>query len=84
MGSEDGCVPTIAPGALYTAKEVADRLRCAVSTVYDLAGSDALAVIRIGAGRKGLRFRGSDVNAFLESRREGGPQPRMTFKRLGL
>jgi excisionase family DNA binding protein len=80
-----GMAPTAAidADALYTAQEAAERLRCGKTNVYDLMESGELAVTRTGAGRKGLRIRGSDLLAFLDARKEGGPRPRMAFKRLG-
>ena len=65
----------IEPDAIYTAKEVAEMLRCGLTNVYKLAKDGHLAVIRIGTGTKGFRFRGSDLLAFLDDRKEGGPSP---------
>ena len=69
--------------ALYTPSEVAERLGCGKTNVYDLIESAALAVTRIGAGSRGMRVRGSDITDFLEARKEGGPSPRSTYKHLG-
>ena len=44
--------------------------------------SGDLARTKVGAGKKGLRVMGSDLLAFLESRREEGPKPQGTFKYL--
>ena len=70
--------------SLYTPAEIAERLRCSKTNVYELIGSGELAFTRIGASKKGFKIKGSDLAAFLESRKEGGPKPRMNFKRLGL
>ena len=37
-----------------------------------------MASIKIGAGQKGIRVKGADLLAFVESRREGGPSPAIT------
>jgi excisionase family DNA binding protein len=68
--------------SLYTVAEVAERLRCGKTNVYDLVDERALAVIRVGAGKGGLRVRGSDLLAFLDSRKTGGPKPAFEFKNL--
>jgi excisionase family DNA binding protein len=70
------------PERLYTIGEVADRLRCGKTNVYDLVDGRALAVIRVGAGKGGFRVRGSDLLAFLDSRKSGGPKPEFAFKNL--
>jgi excisionase family DNA binding protein len=74
---------TIEENAIYTPAEVAGLLRCGKSNVYNLIGTGDLAVTRIGAGKKGFRVRGSDITAFLDSRKEGGPSPQGSFKHLG-
>ncbi len=76
--------PPIDPNTLYVAKEASKRIRCNSSHIYSLIASGDLASIRIGHGQGGLRVLGSDLLAFLNSRRQGGPEPRMNFKRLGL
>lgn len=76
---------SIDPDALYTVLEAADRLRCGRSNLYDLLETGELAVTRIGAGRMGLRVRGSDLIAFLDARRDGGPVDRgSSFRYLRL
>jgi excisionase family DNA binding protein len=72
----------IEPDVLYTVAEASRLLGCGGVNVYNLLDSGDLARTRIGAGRKGFRVRGSDLLAFLEARREGGPQPRGGFKYL--
>ncbi len=74
------CGP-IEPIRLYTMSEVASRLRCGLSSVYQLAEGGDLAVTRLGA-KKGLKVTGSDLFAFLESRREGGSKPPDVMTRL--
>lgn len=73
----------IEPERLYTPREAADILRCSRTNVYSLMHAGELAVTRIGAV-KGFRFLGSDITAFVDSRKSGGPQPKMHFKNLGL
>lgn len=73
----------IEPDRLYTPQEVAERLTCGKTNVYDLMTGGELATTRIGAGKRGLRVRGSDITAFLDARTEGGPSPRSTYKHLG-
>jgi excisionase family DNA binding protein len=72
----------IEPNAIYTVAEVAARLRCGKTNVYDLISQRDLAVIRIGAGRGGIRVMGSDLLAFLASRREGGAEPKKKYRHL--
>jgi hypothetical protein len=75
-------IMTINPDRLYLVSEVADLLRCGKTNVYDLLNEGDLARTPIGAGKKGLRVRGSDILAFLDARREGGPSPQGSFKYL--
>jgi hypothetical protein len=75
---------SIEPDRLYLVAEVADILRCGKTNVYDLLGAGTLARTTIGAGKKGLRVRGSDLLAFLDSRRAGGPRPLGSFKYLNV
>jgi excisionase family DNA binding protein len=72
----------IEPTAIYTVSEVSARLRCSKTNVYDLASQGDLAVVRIGAGRGGIRVMGSDLLAFLASRREGGAEPKKKYRHL--
>jgi hypothetical protein len=72
----------IDPDTLYTAAEILVFLKCGPANVYDLLRSGDLAVTKIGAGKGGLRVKGSDLSAFLESRRSGGPRPKSAFKYL--
>ena len=67
----------INPSELYTVKEVIGLMKCGKSTVYNLINSQELASIRIGAFGGGVRVMGSDIEAFLGSRKTGGPQPKM-------
>src|SRR5262249_50227033 len=73
---------TIDPDKIYIVAEVAAILRCGKSNVYDLLYTGELACIPVGAGRKGRRVMGRDLLAFLDSRREGGPQQPATFKHI--
>jgi excisionase family DNA binding protein len=50
---------------LMTVGEVAERLRCSRSTVYNLAASGVLRCFRIGAGRGAIRFSEEQVVDFL-------------------
>lgn len=74
--------PTIDPEALYTALEAAQRLRCGKTNVYDLWDSGELAVTRTGTGKRGMRVSGADLIHFLQSRRSGGPAPKVRYKHL--
>ncbi len=67
---------------VYLVTEAAELLRCGRSNAYNLVASGELACTKIGAGKKGIRVLGSDLLAFLESRREGGPMPQGTIKYL--
>jgi hypothetical protein len=73
---------SIEPDRLYLVAEVAAILRCGKTNVYDLLGEGSLARTTIGVGSKGLRVRGSDLLAFLDARRDGGPSPKGSFKYL--
>lgn len=74
----------IDPDRIYRVAEAAELLACGTSTIYELADSRALAVTRVAAGGRGLRILGRDLLDFLDSRKSGGPEPKMNFKRLGL
>ncbi len=80
--ARDVPAPSIDPNTLYTARQAADRLGCSLANVYSLAAGGDMASVRVGAGKGGIRVLGRDVLAFVESRREGGPPPRMAFKHL--
>lgn len=74
--------PRIDPNGIYTVQEVAKLLRCGQTNVYELASSKQLAVVQVGAGKKGFRVRGSDLLAFLDSRKVGGPEPQKQYRHL--
>ncbi len=67
---------------LYEPNEVAVLLGCSRTNVYDLMMAGDLARRAIGAGKKGFKVMGSDILAFLDSRKEGGPSPQGSFKYL--
>jgi excisionase family DNA binding protein len=73
---------SIDPDQLYTPKELAERLTCGKSNVYELMKSGEIATTRVGAGMRGLQVRGSDITAFINARTEGGSAPRSTYKHL--
>jgi len=75
-------VPPIHPNAIYKVAEATQRIRGGKTNVYDLCKSGQLAHFNIGLGRKGIRVRGSALIAFIESREEGGPAPKQSFKYL--
>jgi excisionase family DNA binding protein len=56
---------SIEENAIYTPAEVADLLRCGKTNIYDLISGGHMAVIRVGAGKKGFRVKGADILAFL-------------------
>jgi hypothetical protein len=66
---------SIEPHGIYKVAQVARLLSCSQTNVYDLLKARSLASTRIGAGDKGLRIIGSDILAFLQSRKSGGPRP---------
>ena len=74
---------TIEENAIYTPAEVAGLLRCGKTNIYDLITGGDLAVTRIGAGKKGFRVQGSDIVAFLDARKTGGPKPQGTTGSFG-
>ena len=61
---------------LLTAKEVADLLRLAPSTVFDAAARGNLPCVRLWRGRRKsvLRFRRSDLEELI---RRGSPLPNL-------
>ncbi len=69
--SSTGSVHAPAPDPLLTAQDLADYLAKPISWVYH--HSHVLPGYRIG---RGLRFRRSDVETWLETRREGAPPTR--------
>jgi hypothetical protein len=73
---------TVEPDYLYLPKEVAGMLRCSVPNVYGLLNRGDLRRTCVGAGKSGIRVQGSDLLAFLESRKTGGPKPMGSFKYL--
>lgn len=62
-----------AKAELLTAKEVADLLRLAASTVFDAASRGDLPCVRLWRGRRKtvVRFRRSDIEDLM---RRGGPR----------
>jgi excisionase family DNA binding protein len=78
----EGVVMSVDPNKVYLVIEAAEILRCGKTNAYELIASGDLASTKIGAGRKGIRVMGSDILAFLESRREGGPKPQGSLKYL--
>lgn len=72
----------IEPNAIYLPDEVADILRCSPANVYALLKSGQLASVKVGSKKSGLRVKGSDIFAFIESRTTGGPKPVGYFKNL--
>jgi excisionase family DNA binding protein len=79
-----GMPAKIEPDAIYTAKEVAALFRCGMTNIYKLANDGDLAVIKAGVGTKSFRFQGSDLLAFLEERKEGGPSPsQSSYRHIG-
>ena len=56
--------------------EVAKRLNCSLSNIYNLVDSGRLPVIATGAGGRGLRVTEEDLQAFIENGRHGRrPEP---------
>lgn len=64
----------IEPEAIYSLKAAAARLGIGLSSLYEIVDAGDIAVVRLGS-KKGFRIKGSDLAAFLDSRREGGPRP---------
>lgn len=54
-----------------TVKTAAEALGLSASTVYDLVAAGELACYRIGLNRGRIRFRPSDLDAYLEKSRVG-------------
>jgi len=68
----------------YVASEVADILRCSLANVYSLLNREEIRRTSVGAGKSGIRVQGSDLLAFIESRKSGGPKLTAAFKYLKL
>ena len=61
---------------LMTVKELAERLRCSVSTIYQNVALGELRAFRVGAGNSGLRFSEEQIQDFLHRREtKGGKRP---------
>jgi excisionase family DNA binding protein len=78
----DNKAQVIDPDRIYTVAEVCAILACGKSNLYDLLKSGNLARINVGSGMAGVRVRGRDITAFINSRRTGGPAPTITLKNL--
>jgi excisionase family DNA binding protein len=79
-----GSTRAVEPDRLYQVQDVAGYLGCGKTNVYDLIATRKLGVIRVGKGSKGYRVRGSDLLAFMDASRQGGPKPRMSLKNINL
>lgn len=56
---------------LLTVKELAGYLGLSLPETYKLLQSNAITHYRVGAGRGAIRIRESDVESFLEKRKQG-------------
>lgn len=66
------------PKLWLTVKEAAEAMGVSPDAVYDLAARSKIIHYRAGGDRGRIRFRPSDVEAYLESRRLGvAPKPRV-------
>ncbi len=67
---------------LLTVKELASYLGLSLPETYKLLQSNAITHYRVGVGRGAIRIRESDVDLFLEKRKQGPavliPPPRRT------
>jgi excisionase family DNA binding protein len=61
---------------MLTVSDVATRLHVSKSIIYQLIESGMLPCHRIGIGRGTIRVSESDLDAYLDSCREGPPEPR--------
>jgi len=59
-------------GKLMTVKDVADRLNCSESFVYNLLASGALRHYRLGKGQGGKRVSEEQLQDYLSAQEEGG------------
>jgi excisionase family DNA binding protein len=66
--------------SLLTVAEVAERLRCSQSMVYEHVAQGRLAAYRVGA-KKGYRFSEEQIEAFLEASAIG-KEPEPPFKHV--
>jgi excisionase family DNA binding protein len=55
--------------------DVAERLGVSVALVYELAAKGKISSYRIGLGRGALRFKGEDVETYLQMCRVEGETP---------
>jgi excisionase family DNA binding protein len=74
---------------MMTVSQVAERLNCSPSLVYELLRQGRLPFIRIGTGAQGgKRVREEDLSQFIEGNRvaehSGAPPPRVKLKHLEL
>ena len=68
---------------VLTVKEVADRLKCGVTTVYEMVASGDLKGFRLGAGKGGVRVLASSVEQLVTGPQEevGEPSPAHRLRR---
>lgn len=72
---------------MMTCKEVKERLKVSLSTVYALIDSGELKSYRLGAGRRAIRVSEKQLEDFLQSRESGGasvPSSPLKLKNLSL
>ena len=60
---------------MMTIRDVAGRLKCAASTVYQLVESGKLGVFRIGPNGGGIRVSEEQLNEYLEACRVTPREP---------
>lgn len=58
----------MAAPALLRVTEVAERLSCGRTHVYELIAAGKLAAVNIGIGRSQTRIREDDLEAYIEAR----------------
>jgi len=63
---------------LMTVKDVAERLNCSESLIYNLLASGALRHYRLGRSQGGIRVSEEQMQAYLLGREKGGESPLMS------
>ena len=61
--------------AILTVKEAAVRLRCGLSTIYELFAAGSLQGFRLRQGRGGIRIYANSVDQLMRRNANAAPEP---------
>ncbi len=57
--------------SLLTVREVAEKLKMSLSSIYSLINTGKVASLRVGMNRGSIRIREADLDEYLESVKQG-------------